>query len=190
MEDLSLHILDIVENSLMAGATLVSVAIEEDPPKDAMAITVSDDGRGMAPEFLARVTDPFVTTRTTRRVGLGLSLLQANARAWGGDLSVQSAPGQGTTVRVWFQRDNIDRPPLGDWPRTLFGLILTRQEVDFRYCHRVGEQEFELDTRELKAELGPEALADAQVMALLRGQVKEVLEQMGVEQVPALPLGG
>jgi hypothetical protein len=188
MEDLSLHILDIVENSLMAGAKLVSVIIEEDPGPDVMSITVADDGRGMEPEFLARVTDPFVTTRTTRRVGLGLSLMQANARAWGGDLTVHSQPGQGTTVKVWFQRRHIDRPPLGDWPRTLFGLILTRQEVDFRYCHRVGEQEFELDTRELKAELGPEALADAQVVALLRGQVREVLGQMGVEQVPTLPM--
>ncbi len=188
MEDLSLHILDIVENSLMAGASLVSVAIEEDLQDDRMAITVADDGRGMEPGFLARVTDPFVTTRTTRRVGLGLSLMQANARSWGGDLTVHSRPGEGTTVRVWFQRCHIDRPPLGDWPRTLFGLILTRQEVDFYYCHRVGEQEFELDTRELKVELGAEALADPQVMALLRGQVVEVLGQMGVEQVPALPL--
>jgi hypothetical protein len=189
MEDLSLHILDIVENSLMAGASLVSVAIEEDPQGDIMAICVIDDGRGMDPAFLARVTDPFVTTRTTRRVGLGLSLLKANARSWGGDLEVRSQVGQGTTVRVWFQRCHIDRPPLGDWPRTLFGLILTRQEVDFCYSHRLGEQEFELDTRELKEELGPEALADPQVMALLRGQVEDFLEQMGVEQVPALPLG-
>ncbi|CAO0824151.1 hypothetical protein DFAR_440003 [Desulfarculales bacterium] len=148
MEDLSLHILDIVENSLMAGASLVSVAIEEDPESDRIAITVADDGRGMEPKLLARVTDPFVTTRTTRRVGLGLSLMQANACSWGGDLTVQSPPGAGTTVRVWFQRDHIDRPPLGDWPRTLFGLILTHPEVDFRYSHRLGEQEFELDTRD------------------------------------------
>lgn len=186
MEDLSLHILDIVENSLMAGASRVSVSIKEDPPEDRMAITVSDDGLGMGPEFLPRVTDSFVTTRTTRRVGLGLSLLKANAQAWGGDLAVDSQAGTGTTVRVWFQRRHIDRLPLGDWPRTLFGLILTRQEVDFCYCHRVGEEEFELDTAELKVELGAEALADAQVIANLRGQVVEVLGQMGVEQVPAL----
>ncbi|MBI4798950.1 MAG: ATP-binding protein [Desulfarculus sp.] len=189
MEDLSLHILDIVENSLMAGARLVEVAMEEDPASDSMAITVSDDGQGMEPQFLARATDPFVTTRTTRRVGLGLSLFKANAANWGGGLEVRSQPGQGTTVRVWFQRGHLDRPPLGDWPRTLCGLILTRQEVDFRYLHRVGEQEFELDTRELREELGPEALADPQVMALVRQQIGEALVQIGVAQVPAPPGG-
>ncbi len=186
MEELSLHILDIVENSLMAGAKLVEVQIEEDTVQDRMLIEVRDDGQGMTPEFLARVTDPFVTTRTTRRVGLGLSLLKANARQWGGDLSVQSAPGQGTTVRIWFQLSHLDRPPLGDWPRTLLGLVMTRPGVDFLYRHFVGQDEVELDTRELREELGPEALSDPQVIALLRGQLHDALEGMDSDQARLL----
>lgn len=188
MEEISLHLMDIAENSLMAGAGLVEVVIEEDPASDLMRLTIADDGRGMGPEFLARVTDPFVTTRDTRRVGLGLSLMQANARAWGGDLTVESAPGQGTKVTVWFSLTHLDRPPLGDWPGTLFGLILTRQGVEFYYRHKVGEDEIELDTRELKAELGQEALGDPSVIALLREQTREALAQMESDQARLLPV--
>jgi sensor histidine kinase YesM len=188
VEEISLHLMDIVENSLMAGASLISVDIEENPAADLMAVTIVDDGRGMAPEFLAKVTDPFVTTRDTRRVGLGLSLMQANARAWGGDLTVQSAPGQGTTVKIWFSLTHLDRPPLGNWPATLFGLILTRQGVDFVYRHKVAEDEIELDTRELKAELGEGALADPAVIALLREQTREALAQMESDQARLLPV--
>ncbi len=186
MEDISLHLMDIVENSLMAGAGLIGVEIEEDLAADQMRITVSDNGRGMEPEFLAQVTDPFVTTRDTRRVGLGLSLMLANACNWGGGLVVESNPGQGTTVRVWFQLSHLDRPPLGDWPATLFGLILTREGVEFRYRHQVGEDEFELDTRELRQELGPKALADPSVIALLRRQTREALSQMGSDRARLL----
>ncbi|MCA1990074.1 MAG: sensor histidine kinase [Desulfarculus sp.] len=183
MLEISLHLMDLIENSLMAGARLVSVRIEEDPPPiDRMAITIADDGKGMPPEFLARVTDPFVTTRTTRRVGLGLGLMQANARAWGGDLTVASEPGVGTTVRIWFQRSHLDRPPLGDWAGTLVGLIVSRPEVDFEYYHRVGEDEFELCTRQLRQELGATPLHDPAVIAFLRDQVRQALETLGADR--------
>lgn len=183
MLEISLHLMDLIENSLMAGARLVRVHIEEDPPPvDRMTITIADDGRGMTPEFLARVTDPFVTTRTTRRVGLGLGLMQANARAWGGDLIVASEPGVGTTVRIWFQRSHLDRPPLGDWTGTLVGLIVSRPEVDFEYFHRVGEDEFELSTRELRQELGATPLHDPAVIAFLQEQVRQALIALGADQ--------
>jgi hypothetical protein len=180
--------MDVVENSLMAGAVLLRIKIEEDPAADLLRLTIADDGRGMEPEFLARVTDPFVTTRDTRRVGLGLSLLQANAQAWGGDLSVEGYPGRGTTVMVWCRLTHLDRPPLGDWPAILFGLILTRRGVDFVYRHKVGKGEIELDTRKLKAELGEEALDDPAVLALLREQTRQALAQMESDQAHLLPV--
>lgn len=183
MLELSLHLMDLMENSLMAGAGLVGVVIEEDPaPIDRMSIAISDDGAGMSPEFLAKVTDPFVTTRTTRRIGLGLSLMQANARAWEGDLSVESEAGVGTTVRIWFRRSHIDRPPLGEWAATLIGLVMSRPTADFCYRHRVGEDEFELSTSEVKAELGVETLSDPEVIAFLREQVSQALLALGADQ--------
>jgi len=178
MEELSLHILDIMENSLAAGAKLIQVEIEEDPARDRFTLTVSDDGRGMDQATAARALDPFFTTRTTRRVGLGLSLLKANAQACGGDLEVDSHPGSGTRVRAWFQLSHIDRQPLGDWPGTLAGMLLSHPEVDIRYRHRVGDDTFELDTREVKAELGPGALGDPAVVGFLRRQVARALEEM------------
>lgn len=190
MLELSLHLMDLIENSLMAGAGLVGVAIDEDPaPIDRMRLTIADDGSGMSPEFLAKVTDPFVTTRTTRRIGLGLGLMQANARAWEGDLTVESEAGVGTVVRIWFRRSHIDRPPLGAWAATLIGLIMTRPEADFCYRHRVGEDEFDLSTAELKLELGVDALTDPEVVAFLREQVNQALTALGSDQVEPGPIG-
>lgn len=179
MEDLSLHLLDLVENATRAGADLIKIKIIEEPGKDLLSLVVEDNGRGMEPEFAQKASDPFCTTRTTRRVGLGLSLLKANAELCGGGLALQSEPGKGTKVKVWFSLRHIDRQPLGDWPATIAGLILTQQEAEFVYSHQVGEEEFELDTRELREELGNRALADPAVCAMLREQMKEALTDMG-----------
>lgn len=179
MEELSLHMLDLIENSLTAGADLIQVEIVEDAAADRLEIEIADNGRGMAPAEAARAADPFYTTRTTRRVGLGLSLMKANAMNCLGDLVLTSSPGHGTTVRAWFSLSHLDRQPLGDWPGTLANLMLTQPGVDFAYRHRVGEDEFELDTRELRRELGEGALGSAGVTALLREQIRQALGQLG-----------
>jgi hypothetical protein len=179
VDELSLHLLDLVENSLSAGAGLVVVEIEEDRENDLLTLEVIDDGAGMDPAMAARADDPFVTTRTTRRVGLGLSLLRANALNCEGDLKLESRPGRGTRVKAWFRLSHIDRQPLGDWPSTLMGLVLTRPGVEFVYRHRAGGDEFELDTRLLREELGDGALEDPGVIRLLGEQVAQALKQMG-----------
>ena len=179
MEELSLHILDMVENSLAAGAKLIRVEIEEDPEGDTIALTVADDGRGMDRATSVRALDPFFTTRATRRVGLGLSLLQAAAQACGGDLELESDPDSGTRVRAWFRLGHIDRQPLGDWPGTLAGLLLSHPEVDLVYRHRVGGRSFELDTRRIKSELGGDSLGDPAVVGFLRRRVAQALEELG-----------
>jgi anti-sigma regulatory factor (Ser/Thr protein kinase) len=168
MEDLSLHILDLVENSTAAGATLVEIRIREDLEKDRRVITIADNGRGMSPEMVARVRDPFATTRTTRRVGLGLSLLDQAAREADGALEIRSTPGRGTEVVASFRLSHIDCRPLGDIAATMVALLLGNPGVDFVYESNAGGHTVELDTRELKEQLGDVPLTHPEVLILIR----------------------
>jgi len=152
--ELSLHILDVLENSIAAGATRVEVRIEEDLQADRLTIEVVDNGKGMDEETLARVLDPFFTTRKTRHVGLGLPLFAAAAEWCNGGLHVESQVGQGTRVVATFQHGHIDRAPLGDVESTLLAFLMTERPVDLRYAHHVDGRTFEFDTAELRAELG------------------------------------
>jgi hypothetical protein len=153
MRELSLHILDVLQNSLEAGATLVELTIEEDLTADRLTITVRDNGRGMDEAQLARISDPFYTTRKTRHVGLGVPLFKAAAERCKGDLAITSQVGKGTTLRATFQHSHIDRAPLGDVTGTLMSVILGGT-CDVHYLHRVGGKEFEFHTATIKAELG------------------------------------
>ncbi len=176
MRELSLHILDIMENSLVAGATRVELTIEEDLTADRLTITVQDNGRGMSQEQLARVFDPFYTTRTTRHVGLGLPLFKAAAERCNGGLVITSQPGQGATVQATFQHSHIDRAPLGDIKSTLMAAIL-KGTADIRYIHRVKRegtaQEFEFDTASIKAELDGAPLTHPAVQQWLQKFIAE-----------------
>ncbi|MEJ5360161.1 MAG: ATP-binding protein [Desulfobacterales bacterium] len=151
MRELSLHLLDLAENAVTAGARRVSITVEESPAEDRLTIRVADDGPGLPEEKLRRLEDPFVTSRTTRRVGLGLSLLAAAARRAGGGMTVRSTPGKGTEVTARFRYHHIDRAPLGDVAATVATLIAGYPAVDFVYRHRIEEREIALDTRELRA---------------------------------------
>ena len=153
MRELSLHILDIVQNSREAGATLVELTIEEELTANRLTITVRDNGRGMDETQLARIFDPFYTTRRTRHVGLGLPLFKAAAERCNGDLTVTSEVGQGTVVQATFQHNHIDRAPLGDVTGTLMAIILGGT-CDVQYLHRVDGKEFEFHTAAIKVELG------------------------------------
>jgi hypothetical protein len=170
MEDLSLHILDIVENGTAAGATRVEIAVRQDSDRDEFRITIQDNGRGMDREILARVCDPFTTTRTTRRVGMGMALLEQACRQAEGHLHVTSSPGQGTEVVATFRANHIDRKPLADIGSTLVTLITGHPDVDFRYESDIDGKETVVDTREIKAELEEVPITDPQVLALIRGQ--------------------
>ena len=146
MEDLSLHILDIVENSIEAGAKEVGIHIREDIEDDLLEVIIEDDGRGMDAKAISQVRDPFYTTRKTRRVGLGLSLLEEAAREAGGNLSLRSEQGKGTRVTATFQHSHIDRKPLGDIARTLRTLIFSHPEIRFRFNHFCDGEEETFDT--------------------------------------------
>ncbi len=149
MEDVSLHVLDIVENSIAASARKISIVIDEDIENDTLVLEIRDDGAGMDEETLRRVTDPFFTTKTVRRVGLGLPMLAQAARESGGDIEIQSKVGEGTKVRATFQYSHPDRKPLGDIAETLSTLILANPEIEFVYEHRKGDKCYRLDSRDI-----------------------------------------
>jgi signal transduction histidine kinase len=149
MEDLSLHILDVVENSLRAQAKLVEIEVTEDMEADLLTLEIRDDGRGMNAQECARAADPFFTTKPGRRVGLGLALLAQAAREAGGGFQVSSTPGAATTVRATFRWGHPDRRPLGDIQATLKTLVAANPDVAFVYAHRRGDKTVRLDTREL-----------------------------------------
>ena len=148
MEDLSLHILDVAENAIRASASLIEIEIEERPGEDLLVIVISDNGRGMDLEVLERVHDPFFTTKSGKRTGLGLPLLAVAARQAGGDLQVSSTPGEGSQVRATFSLSNIDIKPLGDINATLRTLVAGHPDVDFRFRSSGKNGEVVFDTRE------------------------------------------
>ena len=153
MRELALHLLDVAQNALEAGATRVAIEIDEDLQADRLTIRVADNGRGMDAELVARVQDPFTTTRTTRRVGLGLPLLAAATRRCAGDLEIVSQPGQGTVVTATFQHSHIDRAPLGNVRSTLVTVLLADPALELTYRHRVGEREFAFSAAEVRQQL-------------------------------------
>jgi anti-sigma regulatory factor (Ser/Thr protein kinase) len=150
VRELALHVLDILQNAVEAGATRVSLDIREDASADLLIITVEDNGHGMDAAALARAIDPFYTSRTTRHVGLGLPLWSAAAERAGGRMTIQSRPGVGTTVAASFRLSHPDRQPLGDITGALLAFVLAERPVDLRYVHRTARGEFAFDTAEIR----------------------------------------
>jgi anti-sigma regulatory factor (Ser/Thr protein kinase) len=171
MEDLSLHILDVAQNAVEAGARSIEILLSEDAPGDALVIEVRDDGRGMRPEDARRALDPFFTTRTTRRVGLGLALLAAAARATGGDVTVESEEGRGTRVRAVFGGSHLDRQPLGDVETTVLVLVAGNPDVEVRFRHEAHGRSWSLDTARIRAEVGA-PLSSARGIQALREAIR------------------
>ena len=171
MKELSLNILDVAKNSVTAGATRIGITVEE--TKDRLTITITDNGCGMTPEFVSRVTDPFTTTRTTRKVGLGLPLMKMEAQMSGGDLTIESEVGVGTTVTTWFDPSSIDMPPLGDLVSSIITLIQGSPEIDFVFTHRRFGEEYTLDTGEIRLIMGDISLSEPEVLSWLSDFLNE-----------------
>ncbi|RUT78664.1 ATP-binding protein [Ancylomarina longa] len=175
MKDLSLHIMDIIQNSVRAKASLVELDINENQKEDLYSITIKDNGCGMSTEILERVCDPFFTTRTTRKVGLGLSLLKQNAEQTGGNMEIWSEEGKGTRLDVCFSLSHIDRPVLGDIAGTMVLLLGANPEMDFIYRHRTEKGEYIFDTKEIKEVLEEVSVSDPNIMQYLKELIKENL---------------
>jgi len=153
MEDLSLSVLDISQNSLAAGARHLRIEVLGFPAKDLLEISIEDDGHGMRKDFLERVTDPFVTTRKTRKVGLGIPLLKMTAEMAGGEFSIESEPGVGTCVKATFRYTHIDRPPIGNMAETIVAIIQGNPDISLVYKRAEGQESFEFDTETVSAAL-------------------------------------
>ena len=180
MKELAQHITDLVENSVEAGAKRVEILLDEAPGEDRLTVTVADDGRGMSPDQVARAVDPFWTTRTCRRVGLGLPLLAATAQRCEGSMVIASQPGRGTTVTAYFRRSHIDRPPLGDLRATLVGALVGHPGVDIHYRHSVDGRVFQLDGAAIRRELRDVSISHPRVLRWLEQHVAEGLTEMGL----------
>lgn len=171
--------MDIVENSLAAGARRVEIRVEENIAADRMLIEIVDDGCGMDEERIRRALDPFFTTKTVRRVGLGLPLLSEACRMSNGEFRIESRPGKGTIVKAIFQHSHIDRKPLGNMRDTLITLMSGHPQLDLLYEHRKEGKTFSLDTREIKADLGEIPLDAPAVVSALRTLIQSGLEELG-----------
>lgn len=173
MKEIALYVLDIAQNSITANASVLEIALSE--TAETIVFTIADNGKGMSPELLAWVSDPFTTTRTTRKVGLGLPLLRLAAEQTGGGLRVESQLGVGTTVTATFHADHIDCPPLGDTASTVALLAQGLPDgMELTYTRRTERGEFRFDTAEIRAVLGPDVpLSEPEVAEWMRSYVAE-----------------
>ena len=179
MQDLSLHILDIVENSIEAGATKVKITVEEDVRQNRLIVKIKDNGKGMDKKTLDKALDPFYTTKKTGRIGLGLSMLAQAAKEAEGDFNVKSKRGRGTTITAQFVYDHIDRKPLGDIAETLIALIASHGlKVDFIYKHKKNNKRFVIDTQDIKKELDGVPINNFEVLKLLQKNIRKELESI------------
>lgn len=176
MRELSLNILDVAQNSITAGASLITVEVTENTVDKTMLIGIYDNGKGMSEEQVKSVVDPFYTTRTTRKVGMGIPLFKMAAEQTGGGLEIESETGVGTSVRAAFKTDSVDFTPLGDIASTVQMLITMNTDRDFVYKHTVNEKEFIADTREIKEILGDVPLDAYEVSQWLLEFIKENTE--------------
>jgi len=182
LEDLSLHILDIVENAVSAKAKRIDILVIEEPKEDRFVVEIKDDGIGMDEEVSRKAIDPFFTTRTSRKVGLGLSLMAQAAQEAGGMLRIESELEKGTKVTATFQYHHIDRKPLGNMIETMTTLFLGNPELNFSYTHQKEGKSYVLKSQMLNERFKDRSLTDPEVIQWLRDHLKEGLAQIGVQR--------
>lgn len=185
MQELSLHVLDLAQNSVTAGATLIEITVEQHRPSDRLVIAITDNGCGMTPEQVKKATDPFFTSRTTRKVGLGLPFFEMLARQTSGSFELESHPGSGTGVRAVFDTSSVDCLPLGDMAETMTTLIGCNPGLDFVYTLRVDGKTFCADTRQFRQVLEGVPLSEPAVLNFIRDYIREHSESL-YKDTPAI----
>ena len=180
MPELSLNILDVTQNSVTAGANLIKINISASTADDRLTISISDNGCGMTEEQVKNVTDPFFTSRTTRKVGLGIPFFKMAAELTGGGFRIESKVGEGTTTTAVFGLSSIDRMPLGDLPGTMTALIGPSPEIDFVLTMDFDGKGFVMDTRQFREILGGISLSEPEVLTYIRDYVKENMADCGM----------
>lgn len=182
MRDLSMHVMDIAQNSLTAKSTYIRISIKEDIKEDQYRISFEDNGIGMTRDYVSTITDPFVTSRTTRKVGLGIPLLKQNAERTGGKLLIESEPAKGTKVEAIFSFSHPDRPPLGDIAGTIVLLCSANPDVTFEYIHSTGKGEYVFNTNEVTEALDGISIAEPSVIRFLKEMINENLTEIEISK--------
>ena len=170
--------LDIAQNSISANAALIEIELIEDTGANDLMIGIYDNGKGMTPEQVENVRDPFFTTRTTRKVGMGIPLFRFAAEMTGGKLEIDSEVGVGTKVKAYFKTDHLDFTPIGDMASTMISLITMNLNIDFVYRRRIDEKEFTVDTRRLKEILGDVPLNEPSIAMWITQYINENTKQL------------
>ncbi len=178
MRELTLHILDIAANSVSAGADKIFISIDENINLDTLTIKVIDNGKGMNAEMVKRITDPFVTSRTERKVGLGIPLLKLAAELCNGNFEINSELGKGTEVIAQFQHSHIDRMPLGNIPDTLLMFELGTPEVNWVFSVKKNDKEFYFDDADVKKELEGISITEPDVIRFIRSLFEESIQEL------------
>lgn len=173
MRELSLNVLDIAQNSIAAAATQIQIEVVERTDAHTLTIGIYDNGCGMTDEQVKSVLDPFYTTRTTRKVGMGVPLFKMAAQQTGGSLTVSSKVGIGTNIKAVFHTDSVDFTPLGDMASTVTTLVSMNTEIQFLYRHKVDKREFIFDTAEIREILGDVPLSEPAVVQWMREFIEE-----------------
>lgn len=182
MKDLSMHIMDIVQNSIAAKATAIKIEIIENMDEDTYTIIIEDNGIGMSREFVSTVTDPYVTTRTTRKIGLGIPLLKQNAERTGGTFSIDSEKGKGTTVKAEFIFMHPDRLPIGDIAGTIVLLCAANPKIAIQYHHVTNSGDYNYDTTEITETLDGISISEPSVIKFLKEMINEHLHLIGISK--------
>lgn len=181
MEELALHILDIAQNSVSAGADLIQISVSYD--ENTVTVAVKDNGSGMDEDMVKKITDPFTTSRTTRKVGLGIPLLKESCEQSGGKLEIKSVKGIGTNICAAFGKDSFDRPPLGNMGQTVAALICCNKELNFEFLFKSKQSEYTLSTVELKQVLGEVPVSSPQVAAFIEKDVNSGIQSVCGEDI-------
>ena len=182
MPEIALHILDLVQNCITALARHIRIRVSESMEADSLEVEIADDGKGMEESFLKKVVSPFTTTRTTRKVGLGIPLLKEGCESTGGSFGITSKVGKGTTITGRYVMSHIDRPPLGDFAGTVHSIIVCNPDLDFQIVMESDTGKEVLDTEEVRKQIGDIPLNDPEVSVWLKEYLQEACEETGLIQ--------
>lgn len=175
VEDLCFHLLDLVQNSVAAGARNIRLTVTESPGEDSLTLEVADDGRGMDRQTLNKVQDPFFTSKGFKKVGLGIPLLKATAQLCSGDFRISSRPGRGTRVRARLQKSHMDCPPLGNLEETMLSLLVSLDPINIRFTYRSEKGKFALASTDIRRQVGDLHFSQPEIYRFLKGYIQEGL---------------
>ena len=177
MEDLAMHILEILMNSIKADASLITLKIRDSFDDDVIAFEIEDNGKGMDEEMVKKAADPFTTSRTTRRIGMGLAFMKGLAETCGGKFDIQSTLGVGTVVSASVQKLNIDTPHLGNIGEMMMEAIQSDENIDYVLEYTTDYGQFVFDSRIIKEELAGVSLLEPEILIWIKEYINQGIEQ-------------